>query len=313
MKLITRINRMEVCDQSAASPLQIHYIHVSNPANDNVRVSISAIIDNYTGSIDLECVMERCSSREALDTCVPFTKVKPLNTCAFVMMKNMAWTKVVESIDHFTCPVTKRVEILVNDTSFDMNLFSIFPIEKYYWKQQAAIYFGKEYITLCLEANLVKVITRYDRIEVCDQSAKSPMTVHYIRLSYPVNESVRISAKAGIGNYKGYIDLECNVQRCASREALDTCAPFTKLKPMNTCALLMMKNMAWTKIIESIKPPFQCPLTGRVELSIDEVTFDSDLFRFFPLDNYYWKVAIRIYFGKEYTTVCSEGRVIKLA
>ncbi|GLV39234.1 hypothetical protein CBL_06284 [Carabus blaptoides fortunei] len=173
-----------------------------------------------------------------------------------------------------------------------------------------------QYILILLASSILcsygnRVITRFDRVELCDQSAKSPMTVHYIRLSYRVNESVRISTKASIDNYKGYIDLECNIQRCASREALDTCAPFTKLKPVNTCALLMMKNMAWTKIIESME--FQCPVTGRAELSADEVAFDSDLFRFFPLDNYYWKTTLTVYFGKEYTSFCLEGRVIKFA
>lgn len=55
------------------------------------------------------------------------------------------------------------------------------------------------------------------------------------------------------------IQFEVFVTRCLNKETLDTCVPFTTLKPINTCALIAMSNMAWSELVNSIKPPIKCP------------------------------------------------------
>lgn len=50
------------------------------------------------------------------------------------------------------------------------------------------------------------------------------------------------------------------VERCASREALDTCEPFALLKPpIHLCHFLNMKGMGMDHVFESFKPPLRCP------------------------------------------------------
>lgn len=50
------------------------------------------------------------------------------------------------------------------------------------------------------------------------------------------------------------------VERCASREALDTCSHFAEFKTKKFCNLLMGTDKAWSSFADCVKPKFQCPL-----------------------------------------------------
>ncbi|GLV42122.1 hypothetical protein CBL_04919 [Carabus blaptoides fortunei] len=137
-------------------------------------------------------------------------------------------------------------------------------------------------------------LTRIDRLEVCDYSRDPPFSLRDIRVVNAVDENVRISLAGTIFRRLVNPRFEAVVIRCLNKETLDTCEPFAVLKALNTCSLMVMRNMAWTNFVDAIHPHVRCPVS-KGEYVLTNATIDGNLYKFFPIDNYYWRCNVSYY------------------
>ncbi|GLV43719.1 hypothetical protein CBL_06957 [Carabus blaptoides fortunei] len=153
---------------------------------------------------------------------------------------------------------------------------------------------------------------RFYRFDICKEAPDSPIKWEYNTIDNSNPKYTSINAKCEIFREVKTVQIAAVVTRCAKKDALDTCEPYTTVKPFNTCEFISMKSMTWTTYIRSFEPPFICPFKTGVYVQTNG-TLDPNIFHFFPIHGWYWIVEFEIYEGKKLLfTYCSEFNVIKL-
>ncbi|KAK9744366.1 hypothetical protein QE152_g7810 [Popillia japonica] len=87
------------------------------------------------------------------------------------------------------------------------------------------------------------------------------------------------------------------VERCASREALDTCSHFAEFNTTKFCNIISKAGSAWSSFMSCIQPKYSCPLK-KITYFGRNCTVDPNRF-FFPITGSYWKIKSEIVDGRD--------------
>ncbi|XP_017775886.1 PREDICTED: uncharacterized protein LOC108562165 [Nicrophorus vespilloides] len=85
------------------------------------------------------------------------------------------------------------------------------------------------------------------------------------------------------------------VEKCKSKENMDTCVPMSTMKTRQYCRLLLNNkaNEAWSSFFSCIRPVYQCPMKKGTYIGTN-CTYNMDMFQLFPLGGYFWKFHVEV-------------------
>ncbi|XP_017777074.1 PREDICTED: uncharacterized protein LOC108563041 [Nicrophorus vespilloides] len=107
-----------------------------------------AVMHRQINDVTLQLHFWRCSSREALDTCMPLTSFKCRNICEFLDSTKEFWSPAILCAKpNIACPLQKAV-YRGRECSLNLNAFHFFPLGTAYWKVRFTLLNNKREI-LC--------------------------------------------------------------------------------------------------------------------------------------------------------------------
>ncbi|XP_044262609.1 uncharacterized protein LOC123010050 [Tribolium madens] len=139
--------------------------------------------------------------------------------------------------------------------------------------------------------NMMKPKTiRVHKFSTCPGHEKDLLVVKNVQIAFS-NRINLISAQVLIREtLHEDIKIKLVLNRCKSREALDSCEKYQNINMNHFCGILNDDNKPWSPFLKMCDPPFACPFKKGV-YSFRNGTFDGSAVGHLPVSGWYWIVT----------------------
>ncbi|KAK9874827.1 hypothetical protein WA026_005636 [Henosepilachna vigintioctopunctata] len=299
-----RILRIQSCPEYPDLPVKITKLSKRHFNEEFYAFNISFIVkEKISVNIESYNTVNKCDLAGTPDSCEIFLKdfhVK--NICGKMNLKNQLWSASLETIKPpLRCPIqADKYELNFKGKS---EFFKFFPLPTAVWKAKS-ILFGGHKMIVCVNTEVKKQRTmRFLRLQMCPEYPDLPLMVtkfnkrHFADDTIALNISFKIREKLPVN-----LDASLTLVKCDLAGTPDSCEIYVKdFKVKNLCEKVGMKNQLWSTAIDSIKPPFHCPIEpDNYELNLKR---KIQLFKFLPLPTAIWKEKV-IVVGDQKMILC---------
>nr|XP_022900294.1 uncharacterized protein LOC111413524 [Onthophagus taurus] len=140
-----------------------------------------------------------------------------------------------------------------------------------------------------------KIQLYINEIKTCPGFSKAPIQLKSVKIINDAHKNFLVSYRVDVTrNISEDANLRLSLERCASKEAPDTCTKFTSLYTKNACKLCNAANTFFAPFVSCLKPPLNCPIIKRTFRG-ENCTFNMDLFRMFPITGFHWKFKFELF------------------